>query len=49
MDIKIRSLDTVKLKIDTMNLSLNQLVKNVNETQELQLFAERTLPLLVHF
>ncbi len=49
MEIKIRIIETLKLKMDTMNASVNQLVVNMNETQEMQLFTERTLPLLVHF
>ena len=32
MELKIRSLDTLKLQVDTINASMNQLVQNVSET-----------------
>ena len=34
MEIKIRSIETLKLKLETVNASVTQLISNMGETQE---------------
>lgn len=48
MEVNVRELVALRLKVNSMDESVKQLMANVGEARECQLFNERTLPLLVH-
>jgi len=48
MEVKVRKLDALQTKVNSMDESVKQLMANVGEARECQIFSERTLPLLVH-
>lgn len=48
MEAKVRQLEQLQLKLKTVDDSCTQLIKQVNEGRDAQLFCERILPLMVH-